>query len=240
MPFVDLIIVILATAVTFGLYSILTGISNPYFAWAEHTYIGGAIGLTVVVSMDYIRRNIIDRVSADPVHNWPLIISLILGLMMLTRIHPRYSYIARIPVAVATATGVAVSTRAVIFTGIIKQIQATILPILNGGDPKTVFTNIMVILFVIIMMTYFIYTMELKGPIKTSYQLGRYLLYAAFGVLFAMTYMGRLGLLLGRLETLLFPVTHLYITVIISLFMVVTIYLLHRYYPKLLDKLTPE
>jgi hypothetical protein len=51
--------------------------------------------------------------------------------------------------------------------------------------------------------------------------------------------MGRVGLLLGRMETLLIPETSLYITVIIVLLILVTIIVLTKYYPETMKKLNP-
>lgn len=241
MDIVSWAILILSTFVTFGLFSVLSGIDNPFFAWAEQTYVGVAIGLATVVTVDYLIANVYVRVSSNPSAGWPLIISLILGLMMLTRIHPKYAHWARIPIAVSTGAGIAVSTRAIIFSSIINQIRATILPLVGGGDPLTVVTNLLVIVFVIVIITFFIYTTELKGPLKVSHDLGRYCLYAAFGVLFAQTYMGRLGLLLGRMETMLIPMNPSgYVTVIVAVIIVVSIYVLNKYYPDTLQKLVPE
>jgi hypothetical protein len=230
---------IFSTAITFGLYSVLSGIDNPWFAWAEHTYLGAGTGLMVILALDYLNSKIITRITSNPLSNWPLIISLILGMLILTRTNQRTAHIARIPIAVATGTGIAVSTRALIFTNVIKQIKATIIPIMTEGDPMATFTNIGVIILVITMMSFFIYTTELRGPLKASSTFGRYALYAAFGALFAMTYQGRLGLFLGRMETMLIPNTHLYVSLIIAIAIVLTIYILHKYYPDTLKKIVP-
>jgi hypothetical protein len=70
---------------------------------------------------------------------------------------------------------------------------------------------------------------------------GKYILYLSFGVLFSQTYMGRLGLLLGHLENYLTPYfPDFFVTVTIVLIMIVSTYLLHKRYPDLLKKLTPE
>ncbi|MBS7653361.1 hypothetical protein KEJ13_09575 [Candidatus Bathyarchaeota archaeon] len=232
-------VVVLSTAITFGLFSILTGVDNPFFAWAENIYVGGAVGMTIVVSFTWIVSNLIQKIVSNPSANWPLIISLILGLMMLLRVHPKYSYLARIPISIATGVGVAVSTRAIIFSGLLYQIRATILPILYWREPATAFTNLMIVVFVITILTFFIYTTELKGPLKVSSRIGRLALFASFGALFAQTYMGRLGLFLGRMETLLIPETNFRISIVVALFMLITIIVLKNYYPETLKKLVP-
>lgn len=234
-------ILILSTVTTFGLFTILLGEDNPWFAFAENTYVGVAIGLSVVLNTSqYLIQNVYTKTSTNLGANWPLVISMVLGLLMLTRISTKYSYISRIPIAVITGTGVAVTTRAIIFSTILQNVAATIKPLLNVSDPMTLFTSIMVLVLVLTMLSYFFYTVEHKGALKTSSTIGRYGLYAAFGALFAITYMGRLGLFLGRMETLLFPASTMYISLFLFVLVLATSLLLMKKYPELRKKLTPE
>ena len=239
MDVVSWLILVLSTAITFGLFSILTGVDNPFFAWAENTYVGGAVGMTIVVSFTWIVSNVVANITSNISANWPSVVSLILGLMMLTRIHPKYSYLARIPICVATGVGIAVSTRAIVFSGLLYQVRATILPLFNWSDAVTAFTNLMVVVFVITTITFFVYTTELRGPLKASHTVGRLVLFLSFGALYAQTYMGRLGLLLGRMETLLIPWTSFNVSVTVAFVILATIVVLNNYYPDTLKKLVP-
>jgi hypothetical protein len=234
-------VLLFSTLTTFGLYMILSGVDNPWFAFAEHAFVGCAIGLSIVVSTDYIFRTIVPRIMTDPGKNWPTFISIILGLMMLLRVSKSTVHIARIPITIATGAGIAVGTRATLFSGIVNQVRATILPIFSVTDTWTLIYNLTVILCVLLVFTYYFYTTEMKGPLKTANSIGKYILYLAFGVLFSQTYMGRLGLLLGHLENYLTPYfPDFFVTVTIVAIMIVSTYLLHKRYPDLLKKLTPE
>jgi len=239
MDVVSWLILVLSTAITFGLFSILTGVDNPFFAWAENTYVGGAVGMTIVVSFTWIVSNVVAKITSNISANWPSVVSLILGLMMLTRIHPKYSFIARIPICIATGVGIAVSTRAIVFSGLLYQIRATILPIFDWSNVVTAFTNLMVVVFVITVLTFFVYTTELRGPLKTSHTVGRLVLFLSFGALYAQTYMGRLGLFLGRMETLLIPQTSFNISITVALVIVITTFVLHRFYPDVMKQIIP-
>ena len=231
-------ILILSTVTTFGLYMILSGLDSPWFAFAEHAFVGTAIGLSVVVSTDYIFRTIIPRITAG---EWPMIISVILGLMMLLRVNKGTMHYARIPITLSAAVGVAIGVRATIISGIINQIRATILPVFGGGSAMDIVINLTVVLSVLLVFSYFFYTTEIKGPLETANKIGRWILYLSFGVLFAQTYMGRLGLILGRMTLFLFPTNpNLYLTLIVIALMIGTTWLLHKNYPELLKKLTPE
>jgi hypothetical protein len=234
-------ILILSTITTFGLYMILSGVDSPWFAFAEHAFVGTAIGLSVVLSTDYLLRAVFPKILADPIGNWPTIISVILGLMMILRVNKSTVHYARLPITIATAAGIAISVRATIFSGIINQIRATILPLMGLETWWDLVINLTVVLSVIFVFTYYFYTTELKGPLKQANTIGRWILYLAFGVLFAQTYMGRLGLLLGRLQLFVTPFwPNFAITIIVVVIMVITTYLLHKRYPELLEKLTPE
>jgi hypothetical protein len=237
---IEFIILVLSTVTTFGLFSILIGEDNPWFAFAENAYVGVAVGLSIVLNTQYLLNNVISKATGNLLANWPLLFSLALGLMMLTRVSPKYSFIARIPIAVATGTGIAIATRAIIFSSIINQIIATIKPLLNVGDPTVLLTNFLVLFFVLTMMSYFVYTTEHKGALQTSSSIGRYILYASFGALFAITYMGRLGMLLGRAETLFIPESSMYVSIAVASIIVVSTYVLIKFYPDLMKKLTPE
>ena len=234
-------ILILSTITTFGLYMILTGVDSPWFAFAEHAFVGTSIGLSVVVSTDYIFRTIVPRIQANPIGNWPTLISVALALMMLLRVSKSTVHFARIPITIATATGIAISVRATIFSGIINQLKATILPLFNLSDIWTLLTNLTVIICVLFVFMYYYYTIEMKGPLKTANKIGKYILFLSFGVLFAQTYMGRLGLLLGHLDGFVKPYfPNMTITVILVIVMLVSTYLLHKRYPDLLKRVTPE
>ncbi len=234
------LLMVVTTVVTFGLFTILLGEDNPWFAFAENSYVGVAIGLSVVLNTSqFLIQNVYQKTSTDLAANWPLVISMGLGLLMLTRMSSKYSYLSRIPIAVITGTGVAVTTRANIFSSIINQVTATIKPLLNISDPVVLFTNIMVLVFVLTMLSYFFYTTEHKGALKASSTAGRYFLYASFGALFAITYMGRLGLFLGRVETLLIPASAMNVSLVLFVIILATTLWLMRN-PELRKKLTPE
>lgn len=239
MAIISLLIMILATFVTFGLYSSLTGIDNPFYAFAEHSYIGAGIGFLVVMSLMYIRRSILEPILLNPVGNFSLIVGLILGLMMLTRISSKYSYLARIPITIGVSVGVGISTRTLIFTRVIKQITATFKPLWGVPLPEAL-SNLLVLIFISSSLIFFLYTIETKGVAKKTANLGKYVLYAGFGALYAQTFMGRIGLFLGRMETMLFPMTQRYITVIVALGILVAIYVMDKYYPDLLKRVMPQ
>jgi len=240
MEFLELLITICAAYTTFSLFSILMGFDTPFFALAEHIYVGVAIGYMVISSTNYIQNQVLAKITSDIGANWPFIIGAILGIMMLGRLSSKTSYLARVPMTLATGVGVALSARTTIFTSIIVNIVATIKPIVGDASMMEKFTNLAVLVLVIFILTFFLYTTRLTGPLQTSHNIGRYILYAAFGALFAQTYMGRLGLFLGRMEAMLFPEINAQISAVVVVIILAGSFYLKKYAPDLLKKLTPD
>lgn len=183
------------------MFSTLYGKGNPLYSLAEESYIGFGTGLTIVINAQYIwRTGVLNIMNGD----WILILSIILGAMMIFRVHPKYNYVARLPIAIALGAQFGLSLRTIIFTGFIQQIQSVILP-LFAGDATTLLYNWTIVICVIFMLTFFFYTIEIEGPLKLSSQFGEYLLYTAFGGIFAQTFMGRLGLFVGFMQSYTVP-----------------------------------
>ena len=52
------------------------------------------------------------------------------------------------------------------------------------------------------MLTFFLYSVRIAGPLAYSAKAGEYVLYTALGAVFAQTFMGRLGLLVGYMQSI--------------------------------------
>lgn len=237
MDLLTLLILILSTVITFGLFSILTGADNPWYAFAEYSYIGAGVGVLSVVALYYLYNSVLTPILANPMGQGGLLISLILGIMMLTRVSTKYSWIARIPITIGIAIAVGISTRTLIFTNFLSQVKASILPIW-GIDPWQAATNVLIIVFICTTLFFFLYTVNTGTRGKSASSIGRLVLYAGFGTLFAQTFMGRIGLFLGRMTTMLFPQEQLYITLVVVAVILLTIVYLVRN-PELMKKLMP-
>ncbi len=229
---------LIATFVTFGLYSVLTGTDNPFYAFAEHSYVGTAIGVLTIVSITFLQKTI-DPILKNPGANLLPLLACILGVLMFTRLTPKTAYIARIPMTVAMAISIGVATRTSIFTNIVKMLSSTFLPFW-GTDLITNLTNVAIIVFIVAMLFFLNYTTEPKGYTVPVARLGRIILYAGFGVLYAQTFGGRIGLFLGRMETMVFPETQLQMTLVVIATILVIIFLLKTRAPKLMDRLLPS
>jgi len=183
------------------MFSTLYGKSSPLYALAEESYIGFATGLSIVMNLMYIyNTGFVGILGGD----WVLIFGFIFGIMALFRVYTKYSYVSRLPIAISLGAQLGLSLRTRIYSGFIDQIKATILPLLSG-EAKTILYNWTTFLCVILMLSFFLYTIEQKGSIGMSAKIGEYLMYASFGAIFAQTFMGRLSLLVGTIQNFTVP-----------------------------------
>lgn len=216
------------------MFTTLYGKSNPLYALAEESYIGFGTGLTIVVNLLFIYNTGIQGIQAG---DWLLAIGIILGFVVLLRMNPKYSYIARLPIAITIGAQLGLALRTTIFTGFLDQIRATILPLLSNSAQSLIY-NWTIALATILMLTFFFYSTEMKGVLGTSSKIGEYVMYAAFGGIFAQTFMGRLSLFVGFMQNYMTPswqVPYLLGSLIIVFGAVM---ILDRL--KLIEKLTPE
>ena len=84
----DFIIFILALVATWSMYLQLYGKSNPFYSWAQATYMGTAFGLDLVVMILFIYNSgIIPLLNGD----WVMSIGLVLGILTIFRLSKKYS-----------------------------------------------------------------------------------------------------------------------------------------------------
>lgn len=231
---VELSIVVVGAFLAMCMFSTLYGKSSPMYALAEESYIGFATGLTIVVNVLFIYRTGILGVQAG---DWILVFGLLLGLMVVVRIYPKYSYISRFPIAITLGAGLGIGLRTTIFTGFLNQITGTITQ-LFVGNLQTLIYQWTIAICVLFTLPFFLYTVELKGALGSVAKFGEYLLYIGFGASFAQTFMGRLGLFVGFMQYYTVPTWKIPILVLSMVIVLALIIALDK--TNLLERLTPE
>jgi hypothetical protein len=151
------------------MYATLYGKPSPFRSWAESSFIGFTMGLNIVVTADYVWRTAVQPTMRG---EWFPFIGIFLGILMVLRLFPKYSYISRLPIAISIGTNLGLSIRAEIFTGFINQIRATIVPLYVAGDLYQSLVNTTISVSVVLMLTFFLYSTELVGPLGTTAKLG--------------------------------------------------------------------
>ncbi|RMF74443.1 MAG: hypothetical protein D6744_14490 [Planctomycetota bacterium] len=142
-------------------------------------------------------------------------VPMILGVMLLWRLAPKGGWIARWPLGFILGTTAGLRLIAHLESDFLKQIQNTILPlIVFDYDDDGAFNfgrtfyhsmnNILIVVGVLCGMVYFFFSLEHKGIVGKASRFGVWVLMITFGAGFGYTVMGRVALLLGRFEFLVF------------------------------------
>ncbi len=182
-----------AALLTLAIYSFLYK-DNMFYKFAEKLLVGISIGYYLSV---YWHNTIIAKVYNPLVHdkNFWVIIPLLLGLLMFSRLIKGQAHLSRIPIAfvVGASTGIAVPSS---FENLMKQVQGTM---------PTTFTvgNFVIIIGVISTLVYFFFSLEHKGFIGKVSRVGITFIMIAFGAAFGATIMARVSLFIGRIQFLL-------------------------------------
>jgi len=128
--------VIVGAFITLAVFSFLYK-DNPVFRAVENLFVGLGLGVTVYVTWyDYLKPDIYDRLIApffSPTArvqrgDYILLIPILLGIMMLTRISRRYGWISRYPICFLVGYGAGFSIQPTIHSMILKQVEKTMVP----------------------------------------------------------------------------------------------------------------
>ena len=191
---------IIAGLLTLAILSFLYR-DNPVYKMAESLLIGVSIGYFLVITWT---KTIMDLL-VDPLFydaKWPLVIPMALGIMMFGRFHKKTSSLSRIPIAVLIGSGAGVAIPAMLEARILKQVSATVGPLLNDAGMPDI-SVIVVLIGVLTTLSYFYFSHEHKGALGVSAKVGTYFLMAFFGTTFGYTVMSRMSTFIGRMEFLL-------------------------------------
>lgn len=212
----------LAAFLTLAIMSFLYD-DNPFYRFAEHLFIGVSAAYWMVIGFwttlvpnligrlwpSFVQRHFIPDLDIKGYRNLLYVIPLILGIMLLMRLSNKAGWISRW--ALAFIFGITAGLRFVGFlvSDFIGQIQNTIVPIvvLNGGefDWQAIRMSLSALIGVVGVLTgliYFFFSKEHKGLFGKASRVGIWVLMITFGAGFGYTVMGRIALLVGRIEFL--------------------------------------
>jgi hypothetical protein len=180
---------------TFAVFSFLYK-DNPFFKLAEHVVVGISVGYGMVfwATQAFYQKFWIPFTQE---HKYIYIIPAILGLMIVLRLFPKLSWLSRYPFAFVMGAGSGIGLPLAMQAGILKQFQATMLP-LNFTTWQGI-CDIIILIGVFATLIYFFYSKEHKGAIGAVANLGIWFLMVGFGATFGYTVMARLSLFIGRM-----------------------------------------
>jgi len=199
----QLIQLLIAMAFTIMMFSfaLWRTTNNPFYRFAEHTFVAVSMGNMIVMAYRYLQGNVFEPVIQGDLI---LLIPIVAGLMLYFRFSKKYFYVCRWPLSFMVGIGLGLTlrgwTHGWLYQGMIK---ATILPLFVAGDPMGSFNNIVVVVITLTVLSYFLFSIEHKGTLGYSARIGRYIMMVMFGVMFANIAFGRLASLSGRLRFLL-------------------------------------
>ena len=196
---------------------------NPLSRLAEHMFVGAMLGYGLIQTWYNIWVNEIfpglrplkvDTWAAlahplsvgarNRLGVWTIIGASILGLLMYTRLSRKYSWVSRIPFALLIGFGVGFAIPNEIKANLLKQLEPMMVDMVHNADGAFAIQWRALIVFVGVMSTlvYFFFSLEHKGAVGVVSKIGVWFLMVAFGASFGYAVMGRLSLLIGRVDFL--------------------------------------
>jgi hypothetical protein len=193
---------------------------NPFYKIAESVVVGVSAAYWMVVGFwTTIIPNLFGKLFPGWVKSWAMpgldgeqeiiyIAPLILGVMLLWRLSPRGGWISRWPLAFIIGTTAGIRLLGFLHADFLSQIRNTVITI-YALDPGGAFDfwpsvrMLMIVIGVLAGLVYFFFSIEHKGLVGKTAQLGIWYLMITFGAAFGYTVMGRIALLAIRLEFLM-------------------------------------
>ncbi|MBD3170711.1 MAG: hypothetical protein GF307_14630 [candidate division Zixibacteria bacterium] len=197
----------LAAILTLCIFSFLYK-DNPFYKFAEHLSVGVSAGYYLVV---LIRQTLIpafvNPLMAGYWHVVPelprsfgiflLIFPVFMGILLFARFSRKWAYVARYPIAMIWGIGSGVVIPLVLQNHVIRQLQATMVPITVQSWADI--GNLFIAVGVLTGLVYFFFSKEHKGLFGGTAKVGIWILMIGFGSTFGFTVMARVSLLIGRI-----------------------------------------
>ena len=194
---------------TFSIFSFLYK-DNPFYKVAEQIFVGLSAGYWFILTIyDTLIPNLFSPLSEHFTSSFLLIIPAILGVMMLLRLIPKLEWISRYPIALLIGTTAGISFLRYLKSDVINQLTATIMNPFVGNSWIEIVGQILLVIGTISGVIYFYFSKKHEGTLGVTAKIGIYFLMISFGAAFGYTVMGRVSLLIGRLQFLLGDWLHL-------------------------------
>jgi len=174
---------------------------NPFFRFAESLFAGVSLGYYVGITLKQTLEPNLFEPLRDFKTNWDLLVPGILGVVLYMRYIPKVGWISRYALAIYVTYYIGVEFTRKIHGEVLPQLARTILPI-SKPDQATLISLVYVV-GVLSVLVYFFFSREQGGIMKRISRLGIWFLMISFGAAFGFTVMGRVALLIGRLNFLI-------------------------------------
>ncbi len=145
---------------------------------AFETTVAAGIGHYMLSALVTIKDGIIQPAFSGEIVS---IIMLILGVMLLMRLWPKYSWVSRYPSSVFFGVGAGVTVAGAVSAMILGQISGTIFNFSAiASQPAELIGSIFLVVGVLCILSYFIFTVKRVGLLRYPQSFGRFLLMYLF------------------------------------------------------------
>ena len=170
---------------------------NPFYRLAEHVFVGVSAGYWMCIGFwQVIYPNLLGKLQAG---DYRYVLAAVLGLMLVARLVPKIAWVGRWPLAFMVGIFAGYNIVYTMQAQILKQLQATIVPLWGNPEWQTTIVNWILVVGVLTGLLYFYFSIEHSGPVfGTAARVGILVLMVAFGASFGYTVMARISLLIGR------------------------------------------
>ncbi|MGB5105746.1 MAG: hypothetical protein WBP42_03425 [Candidatus Zixiibacteriota bacterium] len=185
---------------------------NPFYRLAEHIF----AGLSAGYYLGLIWQSVILQQLADPIsQHWAgmfsgpdttqhtvqltlLIIAGLLGVLIFSRLFPKMSWISRYPLAFVMGNTAGIYLTSELHGRLIAQVSSTFIDF--SASPAAFVLGLIIFVGVIVTLIYFYFSKEHTGALGVAARVGIWYIMIAFGAHFGYTVMGRISLLIGRVQ----------------------------------------
>ena len=199
MNIVDLIGVWVGVFLTLMVLSFLYK-ENSFFRLTEYIFTGLASGYAFAASLRLFINQALNPIFIDG--NLTFIVPLIFGALFYAQFTKKYSNLYRLPLSLSIGYGLGVTIWSVFAEFFVKQVTATMLPIISGNALVTL-DNVVLVAGTILSLSYFILHREQKGVWGGFTKVGKYFILATLGAVFGSTVLGRMAVIIQRVQFLL-------------------------------------
>ena len=176
---------------------------NPFFRFAESLFAGVSLGYYVgIVLNQTVLPNLYVPLKTDFGNNWDLLVAGGIGVLLYVRYVPRIGWISRYALAIFVAYYIGVEFTRRIHGEVLPQLARTIQP-LWPWSKEMALVSLVFIVGVYSTLVYFFFSAEQNAVTRRIARVGIWFLMISFGAAFGFTVMGRIALLLGRLNFLI-------------------------------------
>jgi len=177
---------------------------NPFFRFAESLFAGVSLGYYVgIVLNQTLMPNMIVPLRTDFAQNWDLLGAGVIGVLLFLRYAPKISWISRYALAIYVAYYIGLDFTRRLHGEVLPQLARTMLPLLPVSWTM-LSVSLVFVIGVYSVLVYFFFSKEHNAVTGRIARVGIWFLMISFGAGFGFTVMGRMALLIGRLNFLIF------------------------------------